>query len=403
MTSTIHERELITLAHRPSFAKFCALEAMHWAVMAAVQGLMSTYMSVSGMPAPVLSTVQACYLMAAFAGALFWGGRIDEAGSHRRFFVIGVAASLVTCVAACLLIDNYVLCGIAYAAYGFMVVPVATNLDAWVMDSFPERADAAGRARSFATGGYALCMLLYGQLIKLFGYDVIWVAALVAVPPTIALALSQPDAVRTGAKATKAKVGPAELASLMRIPLFALLVVVVFLNGFAISPLNYMRTVVLQDVGADVSYIGFDSFVGCLAQLPFLVFSGYWLRFPKERRLLAGISLPFAYAAVTAFCHAPMTATAAFMLNNMSFGILCPSMREITRESVPEELFNSASSLIDVCYGQLPGIVSLLAAGPLLSVFGVRGLSFACAAAQAVTLTVLVLGLARLAVKPRTA
>lgn len=403
MTSTIHERELITLAHRPSFAKFCALEAMHWAVMAAVQGLMSTYMSVSGMPAPVLSTVQACYLMAAFAGALFWGGRIDEAGSHRRFFVIGVAASLVTCVAACLLIDNYVLCGIAYAAYGFMVVPVATNLDAWVMDSFPERADAAGRARSFATGGYALCMLLYGQLIKLFGYDVIWVAAMVAVPPTIALALSQPDAVRTGAKATKAKVGPAELASLMRIPLFALLVVVVFLNGFAISPLNYMRTVVLQDVGADVSYIGFDSFVGCLAQLPFLVFSGYWLRFPKERRLLAGISLPFAYAAVTAFCHAPMTATAAFMLNNMSFGILCPSMREITRESVPEELFNSASSLIDVCYGQLPGIVSLLAAGPLLSVFGVRGLSFACAAAQAVTLTVLVLGLARLAVKPRTA
>lgn len=403
MTSTIHERELITLAHRPSFAKFCALEAMHWAVMAAVQGLMSTYMSVSGMPAPVLSTVQACYLMAAFAGALFWGGRIDEAGSHRRFFVIGVAASLVTCVAACLLIDNYVLCGIAYAAYGFMVVPVATNLDAWVMDSFPERADAAGRARSFATGGYALCMLLYGQLIKLFGYDVIWVAAMVAVPPTIALALSQPDAVRTGAKATKAKVGPAELASLMRIPLFALLVVVVFLNGFAISPLNYMRTVVLQDVGADVSYIGFDSFVGCLAQLPFLVFSGYWLRFPKERRLLAGISLPFAYAAVTAFCHAPMTATAAFMLNNMSFGILCPSMREITRESVPEELFNNASSLIDVCYGQLPGIVSLLAAGPLLSVFGVRGLSFACAAAQAVTLTVLVLGLARLAVKPRTA
>lgn len=384
------------MTRRPSFAKFCALEAMHWAVMAAVQGLMSTYMSISGMPDAVLSTVQACYLMAAFAGALFWGGRIDEAGSHRKFFLIGVAASLVTCVATCLLIDNYLLCGIAYAVYGFMVVPVATNLDAWVMDSFPERADAAGRARSFATGGYALCMLLYGQLIKAFGYSVIWIAALLVVPPTIALALTQPDAVRTGAKVEKAKVGPAELASLMRIPLFALLVAVVFLNGFAISPLNYMRTVVLQNVGADVSYIGFDSFVGCLAQLPFLVFSGYWLRYSKEKRLLAGIALPFGYAAITAFCHLPWTATAAFMLNNMSFGILYPSMREITRESVPAELFNSASSLIDVCYGQLPGIISLLAAGPLLNVFGVRGLSFACAAAQALTLTVLMLGLARL-------
>lgn len=71
-------------------------------------------------------------------------------------------------------------------------------------------------------------------------------------------------------------------------------------------------------------------------------------------------------------------------------------MREITRESVPEELFNSASSLIDVCYGQLPGIISLLASGPLLNVFGIRGLSFACAAAQAVTLAVLVAGMARL-------
>lgn len=377
---------------------------MHWAVMAAVQGLMSTYMSVSGMPAPVLSTVQACYLMAAFAGALFWGGRIDQAGSHRRFFVIGVAASLVTCIASCLLIDNYVLCGMAYAAYGFMVVPVATNLDAWVMDSFPERADAAGRARSFATGGYALCMLLYGQLIKVFGYDVIWIATLIVVPPTIALALSQPDAVRPSAsgEGKNTKVGARDYAKLMHIPLFALLVIVVFLNGFAISPLNYMRTVVLQNVGADVSYIGFDSFVGCLAQLPFLVFSGYWLRFSKERRLVAGIALPFAYAVVTAFCHLPWTTTAAFMLNNMSFGILYPSMREITRESVPSELFNSASSLIDVCYGQLPGIISLLAASPLLNLFGVRGLSFACAAAQAVTLTVLVLGLARLTAKPRT-
>lgn len=147
---------------KPSFAKFCALEAMHWAVMAAVQGLMSTYMSVSGMPAPVLSMVQAGYLLAAFAGALFWGGRIDEAGSHKRFFLIGVASSLVTCVLSCLLIDNYLLCGLAYAAFGFMVVPVATNLDAWVMDSFPERADAAGRARSFATAGYAIMMLTYG-------------------------------------------------------------------------------------------------------------------------------------------------------------------------------------------------------------------------------------------------
>ena len=381
---------------KPSFTKFCALEAMHWAVMAAVQGLMSTYMSVSGMPAPVLSTVQACYLLAAFAGALFWGGRIDEAGGHRRFFVIGVAASLVTCVAACLAIRNHLLCGLFYAAYGFMVVPVATNLDAWVMDSFPERSDAAGRARSFATGGYAVMMLVYGQLIVHFGYSVIWVAACLFVPPTIALALTQPDAVRAGSGARREKVGPAQMASLMRFELFALLVVTVFLNGLAISPLNYMRTVVLQNVGADVAYIGFDSFVGCLAQLPFLVFSGYWLRFGKEKRLLAGIALPFGYAVITAFCHTPWSATAAFMLNNMSFGILYPSMREICRESVPRHLFNSASSLIDVCYGQLPGIISMTAAGPLLSVAGVRGLSFVCAGLQAVTLAVLVLGQARL-------
>ena len=384
---------------KPSFAKFCALEAMHWAVMAAVQGLMSTYMSLSGMPAPVLSTVQAAYLLAAFAGALFWGGRIDEAGSHRRFFVIGVAASLVTCVASCLLIDNYLLCGLFYAAYGFMVVPVATNLDAWVMDSFPERVDAAGRARSFATGGYAVMMLVYGQLIAHFGYSVIWIAACLFVPPTIALALTQPDAVRTPTTEKREKVGPAQIASLMKYQMFALLVVTVFLNGLAISPLNYMRTVILQNVNADVAYIGFDSFVGCLAQLPFLVFSGFWLRFPKRARLVAGIALPFAYAVLTALCNFPHTATLAFMLNNASFGILYPSMREITRESVPAHLFNSASSLIDVCYGQLPGVISLLAAGPLLAAFGVRGLSFVCAGMQAVTLTVLLIGLARLRVK----
>ena len=156
-------------------------------------------------------------------------------------------------------------------------------------------------------------MLLYGQLIKNFGYSVIWVAACVAVPPTIALALTQPDAMRTGAAKKKEKVGPAQVASLMRIPLYALLVVVVFLNGFAISPLNHMRTVVLQNVGADVSHIGFDAFVGCLAQLPFLVFSGYWLRFPKEKRLLAGIALPFGYAVLTLDCPHAVFPFAGFL------------------------------------------------------------------------------------------
>lgn len=224
-------------------------------------------------------------------------------------------------------------------------------------------------------------------------------AACLFVPPTIALALTQPDAVRTGGATTREKVGPAQIASLMKYGMFALLVVVVFLNGLAISPLNYLRTVILQNVGADVAYIGLDSFVGCLAQLPFLVFSGFWLRFPKRARLVAGIALPFAYAVLTALCNVPHTATIAFMLNNASFGILYPSMREITRESVPVHLFNSASSLIDVCYGQLPGVISLLAAGPLLATFGVRGLSFACAAMQAVTLAVLLVGLGRLRAK----
>ena len=73
-------------------------------------------------------------------------------------------------------------------------------------------------------------------------------------------------------------------------------------------------------------------------------------------------------------------------MNNISFGVLYPTMREMTEESVNLALRNTAHSVVDVAYGSLSGMIATSWSGVVLENAGVGVLGFSSAAIQLIAI-----------------
>ena len=73
-------------------------------------------------------------------------------------------------------------------------------------------------------------------------------------------------------------------------------------------------------------------------------------------------------------------------MNNISFGVMYPTMREITEESVSPGLKNTAHSITDVAYGSLSGMIATACSGTILDNAGVQMLGIVCAAFQMIAI-----------------
>lgn len=65
-------------------------------------------------------------------------------------------------------------------------------------------------------------------------------------------------------------------------------------------------------------------------------------------------------------------------LNNISYGILLPTMRDVTEQNIEPQLRNLGHNLSDAIYTSLSGMVSLLYAGAIVDSFGVSFMLFIC-------------------------
>lgn len=378
-----------SLKSRAVFARFCVMQAAYWSFYAALPAYITAYMLSCGMNASTLGYLLAVYLFCALGGSLFWGRWIDAHHASRRFFLFGNFFACALGILLFIFAHQPVILFIAYPLFGFMSGPIATTLDAWVIATFPERGDAVSRSRSFATLGYAFVMLMMGQLIVKIGYQAMPFAALAFMAVNLVTALFQPEAPFTeDAGAAALRPDPRTLLSSR---LYVLLAVSVFFTGMCIAPINNLKVLIFENVGGNVSYLGWDNFIGCLIQIPFLMFAGK-LRFIKaEKRLLAGSSAALFYALFVLAAKSPGMIIAGTMMNNVSFGLLFPTMREMTERFVHPRLRNTAHSMIDVAYGSFSGMIASAWGGSVLEASGTGAMCLICICMELIAIAVVFL------------
>ncbi len=356
-----------------TFVKFAALEALYWAFIASFAGYASTYLLSCGLNSTALSIMLACYMGASFAGAFFWGGLCDKMQTNRKVFIFEFAATLIMATTIFFTAaKNVWIAAIMYPLFGFLFAPLGSNLDSWMLRSFHRDAGIYGRARSLGSAGFAVMMLIMGQLINRFGYIVMPImfgSASVLVLIMALITQEMPYEARA-VSAEKQNIG-----ELFKIKPYMFLVAILFTTGLAVSPINNLKTVIISSVGGDVSILGLDSFIGVMVQAVFIFISGSLRRIPADLRLLLMSICELITMALIFTAIGPAMVILGTVFNNVSYGLMLPTMREITEKSVTGPLKNRAHSLSDAMYVSFAGIIALLYSGVMMDNLGARSVA----------------------------
>lgn len=358
--------------------RFSIFDALYWAWNASFVGYMTTYMLSCGMSSAALSIMLAAYMLLSFAGAFFWGGRCDRCRTSRKIFL----AEFAMAAAAALLIYftagwNLTLSALLYPLFGFLASPLGANADSWMLREFDRDAAMYGRARAAGSSGYAVMMLVSGQLINRLGFVMIPVCFGLLSVIVWGIALGTKESPYEEASR---HLEPENPVSLLRIPPYMFMIVIIFFTGLAISPINNLKNVLLESVGGNVATIGLDAFLGVMVQAAFIFLSGRLHRLATGLRLFLVAFLVMGTMVLTIGASSPLLIIAGTLLCNASYGIMLPTTREITERSVSGSLKNTAHSLSDAMYGNFSGVLALLYSGWMMDALGAKSVAYLGAA-----------------------
>ena len=356
-----------------TFACFAVIDALYWGFIAAFAGYCSTYLLACGLSSTMLSMILAVYMAFSFVGAFFWGGMCDKLKTNKKVFIPEITAALVVALVIYFLASkNVIVAACIYPLFGFLFAPLGSNLDSWMLRSFNRDALVYGRARSLGSAGYAVVMLVMGNLIARFGYKMIPIAASTLALIVILMAVIMKEE-PYGDKGNTVK--PSNPTELLKIKPYIFMVIILFLTGLAVSPINNLKIVILQSVGGDVSNLGLDSFIGVMVQAVFIFISGNLRKIPAYVRMTVMSVCTLVTTVMVFLAGSPAMIIIGTVFANVSYGFMLPTMREITEKSVKGSLKNTAHSLSDAMFGSFAGIIALLYSGVLMDSFGARSVA----------------------------
>ena len=358
------------------FLRYGMMDGLFYAWCASFTGFITSYFLACGLSASKLSAMLAVYMITCFAGALFWGGVCDKLKTNRKVFIASfTAVILIAGIITVITPHNVNLAIVLYPVMGFMLSSLGSNLDAWMLRSFHKDGTLYGKARSIGSLGYSVTALAAGMIINTFGYSMIQPLQIVTGVLTLLMAFFLKELPFEETAQKKTAKGSPKL--LLRSPLYVILIVLLFLGGLAVSPVNNMKTVFIQNVGGDISMLGLDSFIGVTLQAVLIFVSGRFTRIPVKVRLLIMSSALLADMMLIYFAVSPFMIILGSIFWNISFSVMLPTQREIVEKHIDPSVRNIAHNVADAAYNNFSAIIALSYSGILIDQFGVKMIAFA--------------------------
>lgn len=351
---------------------FSILDAIYWGFYASSAGFLTSYMLECGLSSTFLSIVLAIFMVFSFAGAFFWGGLCDKKKSNKKIFIPEFIGAVCIALFIYFMADkNVMVSALCYPLFGFIVAPLGSSLDAWMLRSFYQDGNIYGRARGTGSAGYAIAALVIGQLTNYLGYIILPICMVITSVTVLLITFLMKEMPYKEHK-QEVQQEKQDPRLLLKIGPYVFLLITLFLTGLAISPYNNLKIVVLKSVGGDVGMLGIDSFIGVMVQAVFIFVSGKLKKFPRYVRLLFMSVCVAITLSLAATASNPYMIVLGSVFANISYGVMLPTAREITESTVSGSLKNTAHSLSDAMFGYAAGMIALLYSGTLMDAFGVR-------------------------------
>lgn len=354
---------------------FSIFEWMYYSFFGTFTGFIAAYLLACGMDSTILSIVIAVFLGTSFVGSFFWGTLCDRIHSNKKVFIFELSASIVTAAVLYWTAGTNVLyAAFLYPLFGFLCTPLGTVLDSWMLKSFDRDYGMFGKARAVGSIGFATASLVIGVFIKKYGYIALFIGIIVFSLTTLIFAvLAHEKAYETNIQSVQEKAHPMQL---LKYRSYMYMLAILFLTGLACAPVNNLKIVFLENVGGDVGILGFDAFIGVMIQAVFIFLASFLKQIKAYTRMLLVTVFVFLDLLLVLIATNYIVIIIGTIMWNISFGIMLPTIREITETSVAGSLKSTAHTMADAVYYDFSGIVALSYSGFLLDKFSEKSLAF---------------------------
>ena len=363
---------------------FAVIEISYWCFHASFIGFLMSYLLSKGITNAMVSIFMASFLLASFVGSFAWGMVCDRFHTNRK---VSIACFLLAGVLMYLIYfsyDSIPMLAVLYPLLGFVCLPHATNIDSWLLLICENNFSVYGKIRCLPSLFYAITSVVLGRMISEFGYSLMLSVGTVFLIMGITAAALLPEG--RGAVSDKenakteagGKFGLRSLNQVFASGEYRYLIVILFLVGLAIAPVNNLKMPLLKNVGGNVSDLGIDAFICAVVQVPFIALADRIERYSLRLRYMLLAGLPFLNLILVFYAASPGAIFAGSFLYNMGVGILLPTMRSVTEKSVSPVFRNLGHNMADAIYSSFTGIISLLYSGLVMDLYGVKSLLMIC-------------------------
>ena len=358
---------------------FSLLQVGYWGFYACYLNYAVTFFLEQGNSSGLISNLISGYLLMAFLGAFVWGEISDRFHTNRKTLLVQTALSALLCVLLFLFARKPAALFVLYPLLGFTVLPIGGNIDSWTLLAFHEDSAKYGRMRAAGSCIYAFAVLIFGWLIRTFGFYMMLAGTALFLGILFLTALFLPEK-RPDTKTEGEKFSLKDVKDLFRSADYRRMIRIIFLIGLAVMPLNNLKILVIENVHGDVGNLGMDAFFGVLVQAPLIAMAASWKKASVRLLILTAACAQFCTLLVTGLAGNVWMVYVGTCCTNVGYGILLPTVRRNVEQSVDPRLRNLGHMVSDAVYASLSGVISTPVAGMLVEHAGVRPMLFLFAA-----------------------
>ena len=360
---------------------FALIQIGYWVYYATFGGYITALLVENGISNTGLSIAVLGYQACAFGGSFLLGKICDRIQSNKKpVLILSAATMLFSIILTRFSGNNQVVAGI-YAAIGLVFGPAISCIDAWILHAFHGDETLYGELRAMGPFSLAVGMLIQGFMIERNGYGIMIWGGVISTGIVLIAGILIPDAAST---VKRRKRSSQNLNVLLHNREYSGLLLVLFLIGMAVAPVNNMKVSILRNLGGQVGWYGADNFFGIMMQVPVLLLAGKLHHFSwKIRYLVLGI-LPAGMLLLDLLAVHPAMVILGTCINNIAYAVQVLTMREVTETCVAEGQKNLGHTLMDAVYGCMAGMLSAVYAGTVMDRAGMRAMFVICLAIEAI-------------------
>jgi len=354
-----------------SIKSFALIQFMLWASWGTFGQFYGYYLSDNGYSSSQIGIALTTFMVAGLVGQYVWGRFCDYKKTIKPIYMAMVICVVIGAVLFSFFIKHPLAIYVINGTIGFAWMAREAILDSWAMGSRGIKKESYGYIRMGGSLGFALVCTFFGQLLDIFGWQLMFYAfAFMSGMDIIFISLTR-DTYTESKKSYIKITEDVHISELFTNKPYMLLLLFVFLVGVAKFMIINFYPFIIKNVGGTQVHLGLAAAMTAYVEIPtFIISSKVIKKFnPRFVFLLAAVFY-FIRTYMNYIATEPYLIVAAGALQAMGFGLILSMARQYILRIAPANLTTTAQTLFSASYFGLSGIVSSLLGGYLIDYQG---------------------------------